>query len=145
MDDWIKKMWYKYFIHTFYIYIYIYTHRERQIYAYKGFPGGSDGKESACNAGDLGLISGLGRSPGEGKGNPLQDSGLETCLVHGVAKTQTRLCDFHFTTSWSVQWVRIYTSIAEGMGSVLVGGQSAHARIRVIRWSGLRVLLDNKG
>ena len=35
------------------------------------FPGGSDGKESACNAGDLGLISGLGRSPGEGNGNPL--------------------------------------------------------------------------
>ena len=37
----------------------------------RGFPGGSDGKESACNAGDLGLIPGLGRSPGEGHGNPL--------------------------------------------------------------------------
>ena len=55
-----------------------------------GFPGGSAGKESACNAGDLGLISGLGRSPGEGKGYPLQYSGLENsmdCTVHGVAKS----------------------------------------------------------
>ena len=42
-----------------------------------GFPGGSDGKESACNAGDLGLIPGLGRSPGGGHGNPLQYSCLE--------------------------------------------------------------------
>ena len=42
-----------------------------------GFPGGSDGKESACNAGDLGLIPGLGRSPGGGHGNPLQYSSLE--------------------------------------------------------------------
>ena len=43
----------------------------------EGFPGGSDGKESACNAGDLGLIPGSGRSPGEGKGYPLHYSGLE--------------------------------------------------------------------
>ena len=42
-----------------------------------GFPGGSDGKASACSAGDLGLIPGLGRSPGEGNGNPLQYSYLE--------------------------------------------------------------------
>ena len=42
-----------------------------------GFPGGSDGKESSCNVGDLGLIPGLGRSPGEGHGNPLQYSCLE--------------------------------------------------------------------
>ena len=50
--------------------------------------------ESACNAGDLGLIPGLGRSPGEGKGYPLQYSGLENsmdCIVHGVAKSQTQL------------------------------------------------------
>ena len=45
--------------------------------SYMGFPGGSDGKESACNAGDLGLIPGLGRSSGEGHGNPLQYSCLE--------------------------------------------------------------------
>ena len=57
-----------------------------------GFPGGSAGKESACNAGDLGWIPGLGRSPGERKGYPLQYSGLENsvdCTVHGVAKSQT--------------------------------------------------------
>ena len=55
-----------------------------------GFPGGSAGKASACNVGDLGLISGLERSPGEGKGYPLQHSGLENsmdCIVHGVAKS----------------------------------------------------------
>ena len=65
----------------------------------KGLPCGSAGKESACNAGDLGLIPGLGRSPGEGKGYQLQYSGLENsmnCLVHGVAKSQTRLSDLHF-------------------------------------------------
>jgi len=56
------------------------------------FPDGSDGKESTCNAGDLGLIPGLGRSPGGGKGYPLQYSGLENSLdyiVHGVAKSWT--------------------------------------------------------
>ena len=56
----------------------------------KGFPGGSNGQESACNAGDLGSIPGLGRSPGEGKGYPLQHSDLENsmdCIVHGVAKS----------------------------------------------------------
>ena len=106
-----------------------------------GFPGGSAGKESTCNAGDLGLIPGLGRSPGEGKSYPLQYSwaslvapmvknlpavretpvplsipgsgrspgegrgyslqysGLENsmdCVVHGVAKSQTRLSNFPF-------------------------------------------------
>ena len=55
-----------------------------------GFPGGSHGKESACNTGDLGLIPRLGRSPGEGKGNPLQYSDLD-----GVAKSWTWLSDFH--------------------------------------------------
>ena len=44
------------------------------------FPGGSAGKESACNVGDLGSTPGLGRSPGEGKGYPLQDSGLENSM-----------------------------------------------------------------
>ena len=64
-----------------------------------GFPCGSAGKESAHNVGDLGLISGLGRSPGEGKGYPFQYSGLENsmgCIAHGVAKSQTRLRDCHF-------------------------------------------------
>ena len=45
-----------------------------------GFCGGSDGKESTCNVGDLGLTPGLGRSPGEGKGYPLQCSGLENSM-----------------------------------------------------------------
>ena len=66
---------------------------------HKGFPCGSAGKESTCNVGDLGSISGLGRSPGEGKGYPLQYSGLENsmdCIVRGVAKSRTRLNDFHF-------------------------------------------------
>ena len=57
-----------------------------------GFPGGSVGKESTCNAGDLGLIPGLGKFPGEGKGYPLQYSGLESSvdyIVHGVAEVDT--------------------------------------------------------
>jgi len=57
-----------------------------------GFPCGSAGKESVHNAGDLGSIPGLGRSPGEGKGYLLQYSGLENsmdCIVHGVAKSHT--------------------------------------------------------
>ena len=57
-----------------------------------GFPCGSAGKESSCNVGDLGLISGLGRSLEKGKAYPLQYSGLENsmdCLVHGVVKSQT--------------------------------------------------------
>ena len=64
-----------------------------------GLPDSSVGKESACNAGDLGLIPGLRRTPGEGKGHPLQYSGLENsmdCKVHGVAKSRTRLSNFHF-------------------------------------------------
>ena len=66
---------------------------------YQGFPCGSAGKEFTCNAGDLGSIPGLGRSPGEWEGYPLQYSGLENsmdCIVHGLAKSWTRLSDFHF-------------------------------------------------
>ena len=64
-----------------------------------GFPCGSAGKESTCNAGDLGLIPGLGKYPGEGNGYPLQYSCLENsrdCIVHGVTKSRKRLSDFHF-------------------------------------------------
>ena len=69
------------------------------------FPGGSDGKVSACNAEDLGSIPGLGRPPGEGNGNPLQysclenpmDGGVWWATVHGVAKSRTQLSDFTFT------------------------------------------------
>ena len=70
----------------------------------KCLPGGSDGTASACNAGDLGSISGSRRPPGEGNGNPLQDSCLENSMdggawwatVHGVAKSRTQLSDFTF-------------------------------------------------
>ena len=65
-----------------------------------GFPGGSDGKESACIVGDLGWTPGLGRSPAEGKGYPLQYSGLENsrdCIVCGVTKSWTQVSDFHFS------------------------------------------------
>ena len=63
----------------------------------KGFPGSCDGIESAYNAGDLGSVSGLGRSPGEGHGNPLQYSCLENSMdraawratIHGVTESQT--------------------------------------------------------
>ena len=67
-----------------------------------GFPGGSAGKESACNAGDLGSIPGLGRSPGEGNAYSLQYSGLENsmnCIVRGVTKSWIQLKDFHFFSS----------------------------------------------
>ena len=64
-----------------------------------GFPGGSDGKQSACDTGDWGSIPGSGGSPGEGNGYPLQYSCLENSMnrttwwatVHGVAKSQARL------------------------------------------------------
>ena len=74
-DSWVKK---------------IHWRRDRlPTLVFLGFPCGSAGKESACNAGDLGSIPGLGRSPGEGKGYPLQYSGLENsmvCIVHGGHK-----------------------------------------------------------
>ena len=73
----------------------IHWRRDRlPIPVFLGFPSGSAGKESG-----LGSIPGLGRSPGEGKGYPLQYSGLENfmdCIVHRVTKSQTQLSDFHF-------------------------------------------------
>ena len=61
--------------------------------------GDSEGKESACHAGDLGSVPGLGRSPGEGDSYSLQYSGLGNsmdCIVHGVTKSRTHLSNFHF-------------------------------------------------
>ena len=82
-DSWVRKMcWRRDRLHTSVL-----------------FPCGSAGKESTCNAGDLGSIPWLGRSPGEGQGYPLQYSDLENstdCIVHGVTKSQTRLSDFLF-------------------------------------------------
>ena len=74
-------------------------------FVYQCFPGGSEVKASACNAGDLGSIPGLGRPPGEGNGNPLQYSCLENPMdrggwwatVHGVTKSWTQPSDFTFT------------------------------------------------
>ena len=77
----------------------------------EGFLRGSDGKASVYNAGDPGSIPGLGRSPGEGNGNPLQYYCLENPMdgracwsaVHGVARSQTRLSNFTFT-HWRRKW-----------------------------------------
>ena len=71
-----------------------------------GFPCGSAGKESAHNARNLGSIPGLGKSPGEWKGCPLQYSGLENsmdCTVHRVAKSRTQLSDFHFLSGSTIK------------------------------------------
>ena len=73
----------------------------KRLYLHMGFPGGSDGKESACNAGDLGLIPEWGRTPGGGNGYTLQYSCLENsmdrgawrAIVHEVAKSWTQLSD----------------------------------------------------
>ena len=71
----------------------------RSLFAMNCFPGGSDGKASARSAGDVGSIPGLGRSPGEGNGNPLQysclenfmDGGARWAVAHWVTKSWTRL------------------------------------------------------
>ena len=76
----------------------------------RGFPAGSDCKESACNAGDLSSIPELGRSPWEGNGGTLQYSYLENSMdrgawwgiVHGVTKSGTQLSDQHFHFQWDV-------------------------------------------
>ena len=84
--------------------------------AFLGFPGGSAGEESACNVGDLGSISVLRRSSGEGNSYPLQYSGFENsidCIVHRVAKNQTQLSDFHFNwrTITILCWFLIYINM----------------------------------
>ena len=81
-----------------------------------GFPGGADGKASVCSAGDPCSIPGLGRSPGEGNGSPLQYSYLENPMdggawyatVHGVAKSQTRLSDFTFKVNCNSTFARYW-------------------------------------
>ena len=81
--------------------VYIYIERE-------DFPGGSDSKASVYNAGDPGSSPGLGRSPGEGNGNPLQyyclenpmDRGAWEAIVYGVTKSWTRLSNFTFKLRW---------------------------------------------
>ena len=75
------------------------------MYICRAFPGGSEVKVPVCSAGDLGVIPGSGRFPGEGNGNPLQysclenpmDRGARWATVHGVAKSRTLVSDFTFT------------------------------------------------
>ena len=74
-------------------------------------PCGSAGKESAYNTGGLRSIPGLGRFLGEGKGYPLQYSSLDTstdCITHGIAKSWTRLCDFHLTKNTYKYYAKFY-------------------------------------
>ena len=87
-----------------------------------GFPCGSAGKEFTCNVGDLGSIPGLGRSPGEGKGYPLQYSGLENCMdciVDGVAKSQTQLSNFHFHFKFHKESLNLTISVFLNLCSFL--------------------------
>ena len=87
------------------LYIYIHTHTHTHIYIYE-IPCGSDSKESACNVRDPGSVLGLGRSPGEGNGNPLQYSYLENpmdrgawwAVIHGVSKSRTQMSDTRMHT-----------------------------------------------
>ena len=80
------------------------SHGQRNLGGFMGFPGGSDSKESTCNAQQSSSIPGSGRSPGGGHGNPLQYSCLENPMdrgawwatVHEVARSQTRLSNGHF-------------------------------------------------
>ena len=101
----------------------------------KGFPGSSEGKESACSVGDPGLIPELGRSPGEGNGNPLQYSCLENSMergawrviVHAVAKTQTQLSDYH-THTHSLKCVSAQGFTFSDVGTVFAQGPKVHER-----------------
>ena len=91
----------------------------------RGFSGGSNGKESSCNAGDSSLILGLGRSPGEGKGYPLWYSGLENsmdCIIHGVAKSRTQLSNFHFHLHFIQSYVMGFPHSSVGKESACKAG-----------------------
>ena len=99
---------------------YICKHTENGIYLvptlYLGFPSSLAGKESACDAEDPGSIPGLGRSPGEGNSYLFQYSGQENsmdCIVHGVAKSQMWLSDFHFRASLVAQLVKSQPAMHE--------------------------------
>ena len=101
-----------------YIHLYAYMHiLWACICIYYGLPPWLSSQESARNAGDLSLIPGLARSPGEGKDYPLQYSVLENsrdCIIHGVAKSQTQLGDFQKTNQW--YWLVFFCSVFVGFG-----------------------------
>ena len=90
----------------------------------RGLPGGSDGKESACSAGDPGSIPGLGKSPGEGNGYPLQYSCLENPMdrgawratIHGVAKSRARLSTHTHCFSLASEEARVFLSAQDKQG-----------------------------
>ena len=117
-----------------------------------GFLSDSDGKESACNAGDLGLISGLGRSPREANGYPFQYSCLENyidredwqVIVHGVPKSQTWLSKFFFL---DCELVSITTSVFQLNISVLSGciSQSGQSAFWFINNGNYKTLLEVAG
>ena len=104
------------------------------LYIQEGFPGGSDGKESACNAGDTGSIPGSGRSPGEGHGNPLQYSCLENstdtgawwATAHGVTKSWTRLSNLTIAYTSKRKCYLIYTDWPYARGGRLLGHQVSY-------------------
>ena len=104
------------------------------------FPGGSDSKESAFNVGDPGSIPGLGRPPGEGNSNPLQyscwknsmDRGTWQATVHGVAKSQTQLSDFHLLTRNCAGAIGIYQNCPKSQEST---GHPAY--VGISKWLGL--------
>ena len=93
----------------------------------EGFPCGSARKESACNVEDLSLIPGFGRSPGEGKGYPLQYSGLENYSPWGCKELDIRLSDFHFTSVFIEEKKKDFSFLEESQ---------VHSKIE---WKGQRV------
>ena len=105
----------------------------REFTPYWGFPGSSAGKESTPCAGEPGLIPGSGRYPGEGKGYPLQYSGLENskdCIVHGVAKSRTQAT---FTFTYSLQGFPGASDSKESAHNVADRGQE-DLWVRKIPW-----------
>ena len=99
-----------------------------------GFPCGLTGKESTCNAGDLGLILGLGKSPREGKDYPLQYSGLENsmdCIVHGVTKSLTWLSDW---TEWRMKMQGIWFKFIQNLNMVTAEHEAGVKPSRGISW-----------
>ena len=107
-----KVAWYSHLLKNFPQFVAIHTVTSL------GFPDSSNGKESACNGGDLGLIPGLGRSPGEGHGNALQYSHLENSMgrgawrapIYGVTKSQTQPSDHYFHFYFLSYSQRLYCS-----------------------------------
>ena len=107
---------------------------------FRAIQSSSSGKESDCNTGDLGSVSGLGRSPGEGKGYPLQYSSLENsmdCIVHEVAKSRTGLSDFTFTL---LSKVKSFTKRSQSYsllgGTIASGEDTARDEKRPYPYSG---------